>query len=144
MFTELRVPTDSPSALAAMLARAPDDPFAADVVAVPTRGMERWLTQHMSAVLGATTGRARRDLRQRPVPHPPPADHRCRGAACGIDPALDPWLPERAVWPLLAVVEESLDEQWLTALATYLGGADGETYKRSRRLSIVGHLDAAV
>ena len=30
------------------------DPFAPEVVAVPTRGMERWLTQRMSAGLGVT------------------------------------------------------------------------------------------
>ena len=38
-------------ALRALLAEPPDDPFAAEVVAVPTRGMERWLTQRLSAVL---------------------------------------------------------------------------------------------
>ena len=31
-------------ALAELLANAPPDPFAPDVVAVPTRGIERWLT----------------------------------------------------------------------------------------------------
>ena len=39
-------------ALRELLADAPADPFAAEVVAVPTRGMERWLTQRLSAVLG--------------------------------------------------------------------------------------------
>src|SRR3984957_8622262 len=128
------------SALAAMLAHAPADPFAADVVAVPTRGMERWLTQHMSAVLGATPERADGICANVlfPTPHRLTAD--AAAAACAIDPARDPWLPERAVWPLLAVVDESLTEDWLAALATYLGGVDNESYKRSRRLSIVGHL----
>ena len=44
-------------ALRALLAVPPEDPFAREVVAVPTRGMERWLTQRMSAVLGASPGR---------------------------------------------------------------------------------------
>ena len=35
-----------------------DDPMAAEVVAVPTRGVERWLAQRLSARLGATPGRA--------------------------------------------------------------------------------------
>ena len=123
-----------------MLARAPADPFAADVVAVPTRGMERWLTQHMSTVLGATPERADgicANVRF-PTPHRLTAD--AAAAACEIDPARDPWLPERAVWPLLAIVDEALDEPWLGALATYLGAADGESFKQSRRLSVVGHL----
>jgi exodeoxyribonuclease V gamma subunit len=123
-----------------MLANAPADPFAADVVAVPTRGMERWLTQHMSAVLGATPERADGICANVlfPTPHRLTAD--AAAAACEIDPARDPWLPERAVWPLLTIVDEALHEPWLGALATYLGGADGASFKRSRRLSVVGHL----
>ena len=31
-----------------------EDPFAPDVVAVPTRGIERWLTQRLSTRLGAS------------------------------------------------------------------------------------------
>ena len=110
------------SALAAMLAQAPADQFAADVVAVPTRGMERWLTQHMSAVLGASPERSDGICANVlfPTPHRLTAD--AAAAACEIDPARDPWLPERAVWPLLTIVDESLHEPWLTALATYLGG----------------------
>jgi exodeoxyribonuclease V gamma subunit len=123
-----------------MLAKAPADPFAADVVAVPTRGMERWLTQHMSTVLGASRDRADGICANVlfPTPHRLTAD--AAAAACEIDPARDPWLPERAVWPLLTIVDEALHEPWLTALATYLGGGDSESFKRSRRLSVVGHL----
>jgi hypothetical protein len=40
-------------ALGELLAAPLDDPFAADVIAVPTRGMERWLTQRLSGRLGA-------------------------------------------------------------------------------------------
>jgi exodeoxyribonuclease V gamma subunit len=43
-------------ALAELLSDPLGDPFAAEVVGVPTRGMERWLTQRMSAVLGARAG----------------------------------------------------------------------------------------
>ncbi|HEX5193140.1 MAG TPA: exodeoxyribonuclease V subunit gamma [Solirubrobacteraceae bacterium] len=127
--------------LARMLARPPADPFAADVVAVPTRGMERWLTQHMSAVLGASHDRRDGVCANVlfPTPHRLTTDATAR--ACEIDPLSDPWLPERATWPLLAVVEQSLPEPWLAALASYLGADDGDaTYKRSRRLSFVAHL----
>jgi exodeoxyribonuclease V gamma subunit len=48
------------AALAAGLARCwtpPSDPFAGDVVAVPAKGVERWLAQRLSHVLGSgTTG----------------------------------------------------------------------------------------
>ena len=89
-------------ALAALLAQSPDDPFAPEVVAVPTRGMERWLTQRMSAVLGARTGRADGICANVEFPSPHRLVTDAVAAASGIDPAEDPWLPERSVWPLLA------------------------------------------
>jgi exodeoxyribonuclease V gamma subunit len=44
-------------ALATVLLEPLDDPFTAEVVSVPTRGIERWLTQRPSTVLGAWPGR---------------------------------------------------------------------------------------
>ena len=55
-------------ALADVLAEPPDDAFAPDVVAVPTRGVERWLAQRLSHHLGAATCLRRgRCVRQRRV-----------------------------------------------------------------------------
>jgi exodeoxyribonuclease V gamma subunit len=126
-------------ALAELLAETPDDPFASDVVAVPTRGMERWLTQRMSAVLGARPGD--RDGVCANVLFPTP--HRlisdAVAVASDVDPAQDPWLPERSVWPLLDVVEEGLGEPWLAGLAAYLG-ADcdpPDPARQARRLSVM-------
>ena len=129
-------------ALAALCAEPLDDPFAAEVVAVPTRGMERWLTQRMSTVLGASSGRADgicADV-QFPFPNVLIADAVAR--ASGIDPLRDPWLPERATWPLLEVVEQWIDEPWLQSLATYLGRDDcrDDPVRHARRLSVVRHL----
>ena len=46
-----------PDALVALLidqlAGPPDDPFAAESIAVPTRGIERWLTQQIASGLAA-------------------------------------------------------------------------------------------
>jgi len=128
------------SALAELLSQPPSDPFAADVVAVPTRGMERWLTQHMSSVLGASPQRTDGICANVLFGTPHRLTTDAAAAACEIDPERDPWLPERAVWPLLAIVEESLREPWCSALATYLGAGTDETFKRSRRLGVVGHL----
>src|SRR4051794_38012085 len=90
-----------------------DDPFSSEVISVPTRGMERWLTQRLSEQLGASEGR--RDGVCSNVTFPSP--HRLAGeavaAASGVDPAGDPWLPERAVWPLLEVIDANLAEPWL-------------------------------
>ena len=43
--------------LAGLLAQPPEDPFAEDLVVVPARGVERWLTQRLSHRLGAASGR---------------------------------------------------------------------------------------
>ena len=52
--------------LADVLAMPPADPFAAEVVAVPAKGVERWIAQRLSHVLGDVGGRRR--LRERRVP----------------------------------------------------------------------------
>jgi hypothetical protein len=44
-------------------------------------------------------------------------------AATDVDPDDDPWLPERAVWPLMAVVDDHLGGGWMAALAAHLGCA---------------------
>src|SRR3954452_18267463 len=104
-------------------------PFAPDVISVPTRGMERWLTQRMSARLGAGDGRSDGVCANIDFPFP----HRLIGdavaAALSVQhPDENPWLPERACWPLLDVVDRSIGEPWLSTLATHLGmtsdGAD--------------------
>src|SRR4029079_7283062 len=126
-------------ALGALLAAPLPDPFAREVVAVPTRGMERWLTQRMSAGLGTTPGR--RDGVCANVNFPPPgrliAD--AVATASGIDPDADPWRPERAVWTLLEIADASLEEPWLPPLATHLGARDDDA-RRGRRFASVRHI----
>ncbi|HVF78076.1 MAG TPA: exodeoxyribonuclease V subunit gamma [Solirubrobacteraceae bacterium] len=118
------------------------DPFSPEVIAVPTRGMERWLTQRMSTCLGVTEGRL--DGVCANVQFPPPrrlvAD--AVAAASGIEPEADPWLVEHAVWPLIDAVEQSLDEPWLESLAAHLGAGDDDpdNARRWRRLSTVRHI----
>ncbi|TML96356.1 MAG: exodeoxyribonuclease V subunit gamma [Actinobacteria bacterium] len=115
-------------ALRALLADPPPDPFAREVIAVPTRGMERWLSQRISDRLGVCAN----------VEFPSP--RRLIGdavaTASGIDADTDPWLPERLVWPLLEVVYACLHEPWLQSLADHLGGTNGT----ARRFSTLRHL----
>jgi exodeoxyribonuclease V gamma subunit len=129
-------------ALAALLARPLDDPFAPEVVAVPTRGMERWLTQVMSEVLGASAGRGDGICAGVEFPFPQRLIGDVVAAASGIDPTEDPWLPDRAAWPLLEVVQDCLDEAWLSKLAGYLGRSDSgsDPFRADRRLGVVRHL----
>jgi exodeoxyribonuclease V gamma subunit len=128
------------AALAEVMATPPDDPLASEVVAVPTRGVERWLTQRLATRLGASaTGDgvcANVDF-----PFPGRLVGGVVAAACGVDPEDDPWRPERAVWPLLELVEGCRNEPWMAALATHLASsaAAGEV-THTRRFGVVRHL----
>src|SRR3954447_23291979 len=121
-------------ALRELLEEPPPDPFAPEVVSVPTRGMERWIAQQLSGRLGVCAN----------VLFPPP--RRLVGdavaAAAGVHPDADPWLPERAVWPLLEAVDECLGEPWMHLLAEHLGGPReaADPLKRARRFATVRHL----
>ncbi len=129
-------------ALRALLADPLPDPFAPEVVAVPTRGMERWLSQRISDRLGARAGRGDGVCANVEFPSPRRLVGDAVATASEIDADADPWLPERAVWPLLEVVDGCLDEPWLEGLAAHLGGS-GETAdraRRARRFSVLRHL----
>jgi exodeoxyribonuclease V gamma subunit len=114
-------------ALGALLRDPLPDPLAGEVVVVPTRGMERWLAQRLSLVLGVCAN----------VAFPPP--RRLVGdvvaAASGIDPQEDPWLPERAVWPLLEVLDAALGEPWAAPLATHLAGHPSRRFASAQHLA---------
>ena len=92
-------------ALGDLLAQPLDDPLAQEVVVVPARGVERWLTQRLSHRLGVG----------------PPGDQGGDGVCAGVRflqprslmslligrEADDPWDPDRLVWPLLATIDAS-------------------------------------
>ena len=80
-------------ALAAVVSSPLDDPMQAEVVAVPTRGVERWLTQRLSVVLGASPGRADGVCANVEFPFPGRLVNGAVAAAVGVDREADPWLP---------------------------------------------------
>jgi exodeoxyribonuclease V gamma subunit len=129
-------------ALAATLQSPLADPFAAEIVAVPTRGMERWLTQSMSTRLGATEGRRDGVCANIEFPFPGRLIGRALATASGVDPDTDPWAPDRLVWPLLQTVDECLPQPWLTELAGHLGSPDpgAELPEKTRRFATVRHI----
>ena len=106
--------------LAQILRKPLDDPLTPELVAVPTRGVERWLTQRLSHRLGCTDGRSDGVSANIDFPFPGTLVGRSVAAATGLDPGTDPWSPERAVWPLLGVVDEHLGAPFLEPLAGYL------------------------
>jgi exodeoxyribonuclease V gamma subunit len=144
-------------ALGELLSEPLADPMAKEVVAVPTRGVERWLSQRLSHRLGASLQLAGTSS--------PPADGVCANidwpfpavlvaeataVACGASPAEvaslakrggDPWTPERAVWHLLALVDKHLDDEVMAPFAAHLRAASPEREgQRPRRFNATRHL----
>ena len=117
-----------------------NDPFAPDVVAVPTRGIERWLTQRLSTALGASPDRNDGVCANIEFPFPGRLIVATLAQATGIDPDRDPWLPERSVWPLIQLVDECINEPWLETLKAHLEGARPEPDDPIRRFGVTRHI----
>jgi len=120
------------------------DPMVAEIVAVPTRGVERWLSQRLSHRLGISPARADGVCANVQFPFPGVLVGRAAALASGFDPETDPWPPERSVWALLEVVDAHLDEPFLAPLAAHLRAAspaagDGAA-AGLRRFATIRHL----
>ena len=114
------------------------DPFAAETVAVPTKGVERWLAQQLSCVLGAVDG----DGVCANVLFPPYArllDEAAGEADENYAAAVEAWAPERSVWSVMRVIDRCVPtEPWCGVLAAHLG-LDG-TQDKGRRFAVAGKL----
>jgi exodeoxyribonuclease V gamma subunit len=125
-------------ALGDVLAVPLADPFAEELVVVPAKGVERWLSQRLAHRLGAAPGRG---------------DGVCAGVRFTTPRSLvatvlgladdDPWAADAMVWPLLAVLDASLDEGWCEPVARHLGhfdtGAEAEL-RQGRRYAVAARL----
>jgi len=124
--------------LAGLLRTPLEDPFAEEVVVVPARGVERWLTQRLSHRLG--TGERG-------------GDGVCAGVRLISPHSLvamllgkerdDIWDPDRMVWPLLETIDASLGEPWCRTLSDHLGhGRDDDLglLRQERRYSVARRL----
>ena len=96
------------------------DPIAAEVVAVPTRGVERWLTQRLSHRLGAPAGGGSGVCANISFPFPGVLVGRAITAASDVDRRDDPWRPERSVWPLVELIDRHAEDERLAPLAAHL------------------------
>jgi exodeoxyribonuclease V gamma subunit len=121
--------------LADLVAEPLPDPMTTEVVSVPTSGIERWLTQRLSTRLGASEGRQDGVCANIDFPFPGKLIGGTLALAEESDPENDPWAPERAVWPLIEVVEEHFDEPWLAPLAQHI--RNSATAEASTRFSSI-------
>jgi exodeoxyribonuclease V gamma subunit len=131
------------TALGDLLSTPLPDPFATEIVSVPTRGVERWLSQGLAQRLGASSGR--NDGVCVGVSFPSPRRLVARALAGSADNEdIDPWQSHRAVWPLLRVIDGCRGEPWATVLWRYLGSSGRsdrlDPPRSGRRWSTARHL----
>ena len=127
-------------ALADLLAVPLADPFAQEVIAVPAKGVERWLAQHLSHTVGA--GPSRLDGVCAGVRFLTP--HTLLALVLGIDHD-DPWHPDHLAWSVLRALDESLAQPWAAPVAHHLGhGLSGTeaSLRRGRRYAVARRLAA--
>ena len=111
------------------------DVFAEELIVVPARGVERWLSQRLSHRLGSVHD----DGVCAGVTFVSPTSFgRLVGEAEG-----GPWSVGELTWTVLAAIDASLDEPWCSTLARHLGhfdtGEDAEL-KRGRRFTTAQRL----
>lgn len=135
--------------LAELLAAPPADPFAPEVVAVPAKGVERWVAQRLSHVLGAAragsdspgsdAGGVCANVR---FPHPAALVAEAVTAVTAVPPDRDPWAAPRLLWALLPVLDGCLDQPWARGLARHLGhgGDERDRPRPGRRLELASRL----
>ncbi|MFN8124926.1 MAG: exodeoxyribonuclease V subunit gamma [Candidatus Nanopelagicales bacterium] len=111
--------------LAHRLSQAPPDPFTPEIIAVPTRGVERYLTQQLSQRLGTSSGGTDGVCAGVSFPSPNQLFGELTADISGVAYDDDPWRVERLVWPVLDVIDNSLGEPWAAPLRTHVTGSDG-------------------
>ncbi len=130
--------------LAAVLAQPPEDPLAPDLVAVPTPGIERFISQGLARCLGTSPTDRDGICANVLFPSPTTIVNDVVARTTGQDPRTDPWLPQRAAWSLLAVVDRSADHRWCRPLARHLGLAPDVARtpgdRRDRRFAVAARL----
>ncbi len=130
------------AALAGVLAAPPEDPFTPEVVAVPSRGVERWISQSLASRLGAGPGGSDGVCAHVQFPSPSRLVADAVARAAGLDPADDPWAVRRLPWAVLEVVDDCGGEDWCSTLGRHLGLAgDGDLeHRRGRRVLVAQKL----
>ena len=132
--------------LSRLLADPLEDPFAREIVAVPAKGVERWLTQRLSLRLGTSllAGIASNDGVCANVVFPSPRqllEDTVAEMSPDLGERLAMWAPRRLTWSVLAALDGNLDEDWCRLPRQYLFPNDaGEDEASDRRLGFASRV----
>ena len=130
------------AALAEVLRAPTNDPFQPEIVGVPSKGVERWLAQQLSHVLGAGIAEDGVCANVLFPSYTRFLDEVIAEADADYAASVEAWAPERATWPLLDVIDRCAPtEPWCSVLATHLGiDGGGTSAYTGRRFAVAGKL----
>lgn len=127
-------PDELVGGLCEMLASPPADPFAQEVVAVPTRGIERWLTQRIASELADRTS-GDGVCANVGFPSPRRLVRDVLRAVPELASALDAWEGPALTRTVVSVVDDHLEESWMWLLARFIDAPNAvDAFGNSQRL----------
>lgn len=111
------------------------DPFATEVVCVPTPGVERWLSQTLATRLGTSPGRGDGVCAGIDFVRLDRLLGQTVGDVLDLPLAADPWHGDRPVWGLLRALDDSLGEPWFESVRVGLGPQARNRFQSARRVA---------
>ncbi|NNG35048.1 exodeoxyribonuclease V subunit gamma [Nakamurella aerolata] len=108
-------------ALGELLADPLPDPMVTEIVAVPARGIERWLAQRLSHRLGTDPAVGDGVCANVDFSSPSSLVRGVISRVSGVEPDADPWRPAALVWHVLAEIDRIVADDPTSPLAVHLG-----------------------
>ncbi len=106
------------------LASPPGDPFASELIAVPTRGIERWMTQQIATELAAR-GIGDGISANIDFPFPFRLVREVLLAVPGLAASVTAWEGDALTAQVLASIDGEIEEPWMRMIQRYLNTGDG-------------------
>jgi exodeoxyribonuclease V gamma subunit len=126
--------------LAELLLTAAGDVFEPEVIAVPTRGVERWLAQQLALTLGAAGADDGVAANIR-FPSPTALVDDVLATVGGLDASTDPWVGGQLVGSVLSVLDERTGQPRCAILDHHLGANEPPgSYRHGRRFSTASQI----
>ncbi|MGC5248276.1 exodeoxyribonuclease V subunit gamma [Gordonia sp. DT219] len=131
-------------ALAEVLTTPLSDPMATELVAVPARGVERWLSQRLASRLGTSAARGDGIAANIGFCSPNALTDMVVDAIGGVETATTPaehWRSDGLGWPVLAVLDDLVTDPQMRMLARHIGALDeSDDGRAGRRYATARHI----
>ncbi len=100
------------SALVGVLGKPTADVLTPEVVSVPSRGIERWISQGVASRLGVSANIQ--------FPSPQALVEQAIAESTGRDRSTDPWVNGELLWAVGSAVDENMDSPWMQLVASQI------------------------